>query len=38
MKLLKERGRQFNLETHLTFLDSVKAFDKVTKEADCSKY
>jgi len=38
MKLLKERGRQFNLETYLAFLDCVKAFDRVTEEANCSKY
>jgi hypothetical protein len=38
MKLLKERRRQFNLETHLAFLDCVKAFNRVTKEANCSKY
>jgi hypothetical protein len=31
-------GRQFNLETHLAFRDCVKAFDRVTKEANCLKY
>jgi hypothetical protein len=38
LSYLNERGRQFNLETHLAFLDCVKAFDRVTKEANCSKY
>jgi hypothetical protein len=27
-KLLIEKGREFNLETHLAFLDYVKAFDR----------
>jgi hypothetical protein len=28
INLLTEKGREFNLETHLEFLDNVKAFDK----------
>jgi hypothetical protein len=33
MKLLLEKGKEFNLETQLAFLDYVKAFDK-----SCLKY
>jgi len=29
MKLLTEKRTEFNLETHLAFLDCVKAFDRV---------
>jgi hypothetical protein len=32
MKLLIEKRREFNLETHLAFLDYVKAFDKVKRD------
>jgi len=31
-KLLTENRREFNLETHLTFLDYVKAFDNVKRD------
>jgi hypothetical protein len=31
MKLLIEKRREFNLETHLAFLDYVKAFDEVKR-------
>jgi hypothetical protein len=29
LKILIEKHRQFNIETHLAFIDFVKAFDKV---------
>ena len=32
MKLLIEKGREFNLGTHLTFLDYAKDFDNVKRE------
>jgi hypothetical protein len=32
MKLLIEVIRGFNLESHLTFLDDVKDFDRVKRE------
>jgi len=32
MKLLIEKRRELNLETHLTYLDYVKAFDTVKRE------
>jgi len=31
IKLLIENSREFNLKTHLSFLDYVKEFDKVTR-------
>jgi uncharacterized protein YxeA len=31
MKLPTEKRREFNLETHLAFLDYVKVFDKVKR-------
>jgi hypothetical protein len=31
MKLLIEKRRELNLETHLAFLDYVKAFDDVKR-------
>jgi hypothetical protein len=31
MKLLIEKRREFNLETHLAFIYYVKAFDKVKR-------
>ena len=37
MKLLVEKRRKFNLETHLAFLDYVEAFDNVEREK-CLKY
>ena len=32
IKLLIEKSREFNLKTHLAFLDYVKAFDKVKRD------
>jgi hypothetical protein len=32
LKLLIENRREFNLESHLAFLDKVKAFDKVKSD------
>jgi hypothetical protein len=32
MKLLIEKRRGFNLETHLAFLDYVKVYDKVKRD------
>ena len=31
-KLLTEKRREFNLETHLAFLDYVKVYDKVERD------
>ena len=32
IKLLIEKRREFNFETHLTFLDCVKSLDKVKRD------
>jgi len=32
MKLLIEKRREFNFETHLPFLDCVKSLDKVKRD------
>ena len=37
MKLLIEKGRDFNLENHLEFVVQVKACEKV-KKTNCLKY
>jgi len=32
MKLIIEKRREFNLESHFAFLDYVKAFDRVKRD------